>query len=108
MTRSYEEALQAQRLATKKSMKILYRARRLNAVEEYGGQCLVCENTDRANLQVVPRKGYRWSQAAGLTKPIKGGHEKLRWLDLNDYPNSFTVVCGPTFSVCRKALQLLD
>lgn len=89
-------------------MQVLYRTRRLAAIEEYGGQCQTCGNTTHADLQVVPRRGYRWSQAAGLINPIKGGHEKLRWLDQNGYPHSFTVVCGPTFSACRKALQLLD
>lgn len=89
-------------------MRTLYHERRDTAIAEYGGRCLVCKSTAIDNLQIVPKRGYRWSQEAGLPRPIRAGREKLRWLDQNGFPDSFTVVCGPTFSACRKALQLID
>jgi hypothetical protein len=89
-------------------MQLLYRERRDTAVDKYGGICTICGNRSRPDLQIVPRKGWQWSRAAGTKKPIRGGHEKMRWLDQNGFPDSFTLICGPTYSECRKALQLVD
>jgi hypothetical protein len=108
MTLGYQESKDRNRKTSQRLMQRLYRERRDTAVETYGAACRVCGNRDRPDLQIVPRKGYRWTQAAGLLKTVKGGHEKMRWLDQNGFPDSFTLVCGPTFSQCRKALQLLD
>lgn len=108
MTLSYQEAKDRDRQSAQRGMQRLYRERRDTAVDTYGGACAVCGNRDRPDLQIVPKKGWRWSQTAGLTKSIKGGHEKMRWLDQNGFPDSFTLVCGPTFSACRKRLQLIN
>lgn len=106
MTLSYEEAKARKREANQKSMQTTYRARRDAAHEAYGGRCRVCDNPDRTKLIIVPRRGYQWSHGHTET-PIRGGHEKMRWLDRNGYPDTHTLVCGPTYSECRRRLQYL-
>lgn len=108
MTLSYEEGRARDRKSAQKGMQLLYRVRRDQALEAYGRKCVVCENDHQAELSIVPKKGWTWSHLAGLKKPIRGGHEKMRWLEQQNYPDSHTLVCGPTHSACRKALQLLQ
>lgn len=107
MTLSYEESQRRQRIASQKGMQRLYRERKGEAIDQYGGKCATCGSLDRTNLMVVPRKGYHWGWKAN-GKPFRGGHERMRWLDQNNFPDSHTVVCGPQFSPCRRALQLLE
>lgn len=108
MTLSYEEYRERQREISQKLMQRLYRERRDEALEAYGRKCVICGNDDRTILMVVPKKGYRWTQTARIA-PVSGGHPKYRWLQQNDYPDTFTLVCGPKpFSPCQRALQLLD
>src|SRR4051794_6862043 len=104
MTKSYEEAKAQIRQASQRSMQALYRERKETAIVTFGGKCVVCENDERPDLMVVPKKGWQWSRNAGM-KPIRGGHEKLRWLDQNDWPDTHTLVCGPAYSPCRYRLQ---
>lgn len=107
MTLSYEEAKAQIRATSQKAMQALYRERKGTAIAAYGGMCVVCGNDDHPDLMVVPKKGWQWSRGVGM-KPIRGGHEKLRWLDKNNWPDSHTLVCGPAYSPCRYALQKLD
>lgn len=107
MTLSYEEAKNRQRKAAQAAMQRLYRVRREEAIDAYGKVCVVCGNTDRTVLSIVPKKGWHWSRG-NTEKPIRGGHEKLRWLAQNNYPDTHTLVCGPSFSPCRYRLQLVD
>jgi hypothetical protein len=79
--------------------------RRDAAMEAYGGRCATCGNNDRTELNIVPKKGWRWPEGA----PVGGDtRARLRWLDQQDYPDTHTLVCGPMFSPCRRALQLVQ
>src|SRR3954452_10658018 len=97
MTLSYQEAKDRQRKASQRSMQALYRERRETAVVTYGGRCVVCGNGARPDLIIVPKKGWQWARGAGR-KPISGGHDRLRWLDQNNWPDTHTLVCGPAYS----------
>lgn len=106
MTLSYQEARDRQRAASQKSKQALYRERRETAIVNYGGKCVVCENDERPDLMIVPKKGWQWSNKAGA-KSIRGGRDKLLWLDQNGFPDTHTLVCGPAYSPCRYKLQEL-
>lgn len=83
-----ERKLAAQRLAAK----TLYRTRRDIAVSLYGGKCSECGSQDEPSLNIVPDIGVRWG-VSKTGKPISGGSNKLAWLDRNDFPPGFRLLC---------------
>lgn len=105
MTLSYEEAKSRIRKSSQRSMQLLYRERKDTAYSKYGRKCRVCGSTDQTNLQIVPKRGFRWTlERCG--RLLTGGHDKMRWLDQNDYPDDFTLVCRGR--ICWGRLQVLD
>lgn len=107
MTLSYEESRKRQRIAAQKSMQLLYRVRRGEACAAYGDKCRVCGNPDQDTLMIVPKNGYRWTESR-TGKKLRAGHEKLRWLENNGFPDDFTLVCSRRCWTRLQGMQLLE
>lgn len=101
MPHSYEQAQQAQRARNAKAARIRHQARRIAAIEAYGGHCASCGESDWDRLQIVPKRGYRWG-LSNIGKPIRGSSGKLAWLEAQNFPGLFQLVCS---SSCRVKLN---
>jgi hypothetical protein len=100
MAKTFEESEQAQRERTRKGATTLYRVRRMDAIEAYGGRCVWCGTIDYPNFMVVPAGGFVWREGVP-DPPPQGARNKYAWLARHSYPEGFTLVCS---SVCRARL----
>jgi hypothetical protein len=96
----FEQAQEQHRETCRRGATVRARVRRIDAIEAYGSRCRVCGEGNWAGFQIVPLAGPRWRELVP-DPPAQGARNKLAWLAKHGYPDTFTLVCGPS---CRSAL----
>jgi hypothetical protein len=99
----FEQAQEQHRETCRRGATVRARVRRMDAIEAYGSQCVVCGIRDPEQLLIVPTGGFRW-RSRFPDPPPQGARNKLAWLAKHNYPSGFTLVCSPA---CRAHLARL-